>query len=328
MTDDVQRHALERASAIRSLIQGEILDARDLCVILADAQWPLSDLAASCASATQTTEGTIIVPEPVDVAVLLTQTCDLQDTSHEARLCQLAPVVTGRGETFAREVQRGRRPGWVAVPWYPAHPDGVVDLSRITSAERSLVIDVPSLGRPRTEQERLHFAETISRHFTRVALPDPVCQVLEPFLVRIKERHDRQSEEGRCIALIASLRVEATPDMDAPAPALRLLVVLETSDLPPLPGDADVDNARIDELVSRGYVEAAKVAINATDPVVRREGWTALVELWAKDAVARASTTPEVDGLDVEVISGHELSFARARNAPELDLVYLTTRAA
>jgi hypothetical protein len=107
-----------------------------------------------------------------------------------------------------------------------------------------------------------------------------------------------------------------------------LLVVLETPDLPHLPGGADLDQAHIDNLVLRGHAEAAKVAINATDPIVRREGWTALVELWAKDAVTRASTTPGVDGLDTEVLFGDELSFTRARNAPELYLAYLTTRAA
>ena len=52
----------------------------------------------------------------------------------------------------------------------------------------------------------------------------------------------------------------------------------------------------------------------------------ALAELWLQPAVELAETTPDVDSIDVLVLNGDELSFARARNAPELDLAYLSTR--
>ena len=324
MTSTDRRMALERAAGVRSYIQGEVLEIPDACLVLADAAWPLSDLAEQAAIEFGGT-GFVSVPEPVDLVALMTQTCDLQETSTDARLCQVAPVVD-RGERFAREAHRGRRPGWAALPW---HSEGsIADLSRITTVERSVLIGATARGRPRTPAERVHFAETVSRHFTRIALPDTVCKVLAPFLQRIKDKHDRQSDEGECISRIAMLRIEATPDFDDPAPSLRLLVVLEAVDLPSLPMGVALDDTRIDQLLGLSNAAVARDALATSDPVLRREAWTALVELWIQDSATLADSVPGVDSIDVEVLSGDELTLTRLRNAPQLDLAYLTTRAA
>jgi len=214
----------------------------------------------------------------------------------------------------------------VHVAWYSSA--AVADLSRITTLERSVLVGARSLGRPATPIERLRFAETVSRHFTRVALPDPVSEVLRPVLKRMAEKHDKQSSEGGCARIVQTLRVEAIPDFDAASPRLRLLVVLDTEDLPSLPPGSEIDHLRVDSLVQQGYTKAATEAVNASDPLARREAWTAVAELWLHDAVQLADASETVDSLDCEVLNGDELSFARARNAPEVDLAYLTTRAA
>jgi hypothetical protein len=317
-----REEALQRAGAgVIGFIQGEVLALPDACVVVADAAWPLDDASAEVA-AEEGDDGLILVPEAVDVIVLLTQTCDLQETTPEQRNCQVAPVVE-RGETFAREVLRGRRPGWVALPWY--RRAAVAELARITTLERSVLVGARSLARPDTPRERLHFAESVSRHFTRAALPDPVVEVLRPLLERMRDRSGRASDEGRCIEQIATIRVEAVPDLDAPAPHLTVLLVLDVENLPSI-GGAELDHDGIDDLVSRGRAAAATAAQRAADPIAKREAWIALTELWLQPAVELAEATPGVDSIDVLVLNGDELSFARARNAPELDLAYLSTR--
>lgn len=318
-----REEALQRAGAgVIGFIQGEVLALPDVCVVVADAAWPLDDSSAELA-AEEGDDGLIVVPEAVDVVVLLTQTCDFQETTSEQRNCQVAPVVE-RGETFAREVLRGRRPGWVALPWY--HSTAVAELARITTLERSVLVGVQSLARPGTPHQRLHFAESVSRHFTRAALPDPVVEVLRPLLERMRDRHGRASDEGRCIEQIATIRVEAVPHFDAATPYLRVLLVLDVENLPSI-GGAELDHNGIDDLVSRGRAAAATAVQQATDPIAKRKAWLALAEHWLQPAVEIADATPEVDGIDVLVLNGDELSFARARNAPELDLAYLSTRA-
>jgi hypothetical protein len=316
--------ALVRAAAVQNLIQGEVLELPDACVVLADAEWPL-DAASADAAAAQNNEGVAVVGRAADIFVLLTQTCDLQHTDEESYLCQIAPVFECAPE-LAHSVERGRRPGLAAVPWFS---DGhVADLALITTVERSLIVEKPSLARPQTAQERLHFAEAVSRHFTRAALPDPVCLVLAPFLERIKEKQGRKSEEGQCIQRIATLRVEASPDLDAPAPNLTLLIVLDDPHLPPLPDGDEIDQSRVDALVARSTQDVAKEIVRSRDPLRIREGWYALAEKWIQRCVEIAAATEDVGAIDVEVLSGRELDFTRARNAPELDLAYMSTRAA
>jgi hypothetical protein len=144
----------------------------------------------------------------------------------------------------------------------------------------------------------------------------------------MKKKHDKESPEGQCITLVANLRVEATPNLDDPTPSLRLLVILEAADLPPLSHGVELHQTRIDRLVGEGAEKAATEALGAADPVSTREAWTALAELWIQDATRLIDNIPGVDHLDVEVLSGDDLSFTRMRNAPELDLAHLTTRAA
>lgn len=323
MTNDLgHQKALKRAQGVDKFIQGEIFDLPDACVVLADPAWPLSDGAASIMA--EQDGAMVVVPEPTDEVVLITQTCDLQITDANNRLCQVGPVMDV-GETFANEAQRGHRPGFAALPWYSLGK--VADLSRITSLERSLLVGKKSLSRPRTASERLHFAETVSRHFTRIALPDPISDVVNRFLRRIRDKHDKNSYEGKCISLIANLRIEANPNLDSESPDLKILVILEASDLPPIPENEDLDDNHIDQLKSLDHEEIAKALFHTTDPKSQREAWTALAERWIESAVDLAEITNGVGSLEIEVLSGDDLSFTRQRNAPELDLAYLSTRA-
>jgi hypothetical protein len=317
--------ALQRAAVVSSLLQGEVLGVADACVVLAEASAPLSAEAADIAASEGTDSGLIVVPHAVDDVVLLTQTCDLQSTTPNENRCLVAPVIH-MSEQFAYEALRGRRPGFAGLPWVGS--TAVADLSRITTVERSVLVDAVSRGRPRTLRERLHFAETISRYLTRPALPDPVNEVLSPFVKRIAEKHDRESAEGRCAHKVSELRVEATPDIDHGEPALNVLMILDEDELPRLPGGSHVDDHRIDRLIGAGRAVAAEAVHQAGDPVTKREAWTALAECWIKPAVDLVPTVNGVGSVEITVMNGEELSYARSLSAPILDLRYLTTRAA
>jgi hypothetical protein len=317
--------ALERAAAVANLIQGEVLGAADACVVLAEASAPLSPEAADIAAADGIASGLIAVPYAVDEVVLLTQTCDLQYTTPDEHRCLVAPVMRV-AETVAHEALRGKRPGLAGLPWM--NSSAVADLSRITTVERSVVVGAVSRGRPRTPAERFHFSETIYRYLTRPALPDPINMVLAPFVKRIAEKHDKQSAEGRCAHKVSELRLEATPDIDHGEPALNVLMILEEYELPNLPAGTFVDDARVDKLSKAGRDSAAEAVDRASDPVGKREAWTALAECWIKPSVSLAPTVHGVGSVEISVLNGEELSYARSLNAPILDLRYLSTRAA
>lgn len=316
--------ALARVQAVAEMIQGEAFQIRDACIVLALAEWPLGELSRE-AAVEQNAEGIFGVPHPVDSVVLLTQTCDLIRTSADTPYCQVAPIVDASA-AFAYEALRGLRPGWAGLPWVSS--TAIADLARITTLERSLLVGMESLGRPWNQQERFHFADTVARHLTRPALPDAVSETLRPFLKRMKEKHDRQSQEGRCIEQIRTIRIEASPDFDTPAPDLNLLLILDEIDLPGLPEHSQLDQGAIDGHRARGVPAAAEAALASEDPVMKREAWMALGELWAQPSATFAEARDDVGDLSVEVLNGEEFSFARSLDAPELDLAFLTTRAA
>jgi hypothetical protein len=317
--------AFERASVVADLTQGEVLGLADACVVLGDAAAPMSDEAAQAAAEDDATEGLVVAGHATDDVVLLTQTCDLQETSPDEYVCLVAPV-RRVSERLAREALRGRRPRLAGLPWLDE--TSVVDLSFITTVERSLLVDVPSRGHPRTPRERQHFANAVSRYLTRPALPDHVNAVLKPFLERIAQRYDKNSAEGHCLNQVAEFRLEATPDVDAEAPALTVLALIDEVDLPSVPAGAEVDHTRVDQLVERGIAAAAEHALRAGTPLEKREGWTALGELWIRPSVERARGATDIGSVELTVLNGAELSYARSLNAPPLDLRYLSTRPA
>lgn len=313
------------STAVACLIQGEVMPIADACVVLADAAAPLDERSAEQRDEAGATSGLLVVPHEVDEVVLLSQTCDLQETTEVEYLCLLAPVRTVDA-TFAREALRGLRPGFAALPWLG--DDRVADLNRITTVERALIAGRSSLGRPRTAQERLDFGTSVQRFLTRAALPDHVVRVLVPFVKRLKDRHDKNSAEGACLAQVQEVRVEADPDMDDGCPSLTVLMLLDESDLPALQKDDEVDDGRVDALVSGGIAQAAAAVAAASTSAERRAAWTALAELWLQPAVAAAAATAEVDGISIEVLNEEELTYARSRRSHILDLRYLSTRAA
>jgi hypothetical protein len=284
--------------------------------------WPeAADIAVSAGIGS----GLIVVPHAVDDVVLLTQTCDLQFTTSAEYQCLVAPVMHVP-EKFAYEALRGRRPGFAGLPWVSL--TAIADLSRITTVERSVLVGAISRGRPRTLREQLHFAETISRYLTRPALPDPVNEVLSPFVRRIAEKHDRESAEGRCAHKVSELRVEATPDIDHEKSALNILMILEEDELPRLPAGSHIDDSRIDSLIGAGLTAAAEAVHQAGNSVAKREAWMALAECWIKPAVELVPAVDGVGSVEITVLNGEEFFYARSLSAPILDLRYLTTRAA
>lgn len=313
------------AGAVAGLIQGEVLAVPDACVVIADASAPLSDDTVREAREAGVADGLIVVPQPgVDAVALLTQTCDLQETTDKEHTCLVAPIVKV-SPVEARAALRGQGMSFAALPW--VDDVSVADLSRITTVERSVLVDVVSLGRPGTPEERLNFSERVIRYLTRPALPDPINVALRPLVSTIKRRHGKDSAEGRCANRVQELRLEATPSLDDPEPALEVLVVLEEAELPTV-SVGRVRQGAVDALIEQGSASAATAVEAADGPVSKREAWTALAECWIDEARRGAVDVEGVDAVQITVLNGEELSYARSLSAPILDLIYLSTKVA
>jgi hypothetical protein len=65
-----------------------------------------------------------------------------------------------------------------------------------------------------------------------------------------------------------------------------------------------------------------------TDVIAKREAWTALAECWIQPSLELVPRVAGIGSVEITVLNGEELSYARSLNAPILDLRYLSTRAA
>lgn len=321
MTNPISDGVNRADASAKNFIQGEVLPIQDASIKLIDASWPLTPAAELEAEGA---DGPLLISEPVDHVVVVTQTCDLQRTSKRLPHCQVAPVVRVDSQT-AKMAAAGRIIGLGALPWFA--DDVVADFARITTLERSLLVGVQSVGHPTSDRERAIFSNALGRHFDRVALPDEVSEILRPLLERMKSKSGKASPEGQVLDRVASIRVEANPSFDAVQPRWRVLFVVETTHSPTV-AESDLDMSEIDRMVGDGSLsrisDAAVKALRTDDPVSCREGWTACAEIWLKKSMVLADSSSSVDSLDFEVLNGSELTFERVRNAPELDLSYLT----
>lgn len=316
--------ALQRAGEfIKGFVQGEVISAPNPCVIVIDRAWPLSDAAELVYDVRSS--GLSAISTASDTVVLLTQTCDLQETNSDEHLCQVTRVVeVDAGE--AEKVLRGHFPGMVALPWHS--PGAIARLAEITTIERSVLVGSESLSKPRNDAERIHFSEMTGRHFSRFAFPDDVSEIMRPLRSRMKEKHDKGSPEGSCASMVQTIHLEASPLFDADLLDLNVLFILKTSDLQTMSKEVRdaLDGEAIDRFMSLPVKALADSALKEVDPSKQRELWTALAELWLRGCLGVAEAKQSIGTITAEVLNGTEFTFERSRSAPELDFGYLSTR--
>ncbi|KQU52386.1 hypothetical protein ASG84_24830 [Rhodococcus sp. Leaf278] len=323
MTEDSSSAHARADNASSKVFQGDVLPLQEANVRVVDSTYPLTDAAVEVAEA-EGKELILAITDAEEHVVVLSQTCDLRRSSDRLPNFQVAPVLAVDEKLYG-EIYRGHRPGYASLPWF--QPFHVADLSKITTLERSLLVDVEVAGTIQSDLDRAIFAEAIARHFARVALPDAFTPLLYPLLDRMKKKAGKQSNEGSCLGRIASIRLEGTPNFSSASPRLTVIFVLESGDFPDYEGVDELDMNLVDTLVeSKAVDRAAAMALDTENVKLCHEGWLACAALWTQESVLLAAAADDVDSLDYEVVSGRQFSFERSRNAPEVDLTYLTTR--
>lgn len=253
--------------------QGDVVDLRAI-------GWlglPDAPLTAHTAGAAETTDSNVAyVAAEAERLVIVSQTCDVIRGAATRPHVELVRLVR-LDETAAGEARRGGRPRFVPVPG--AGPDAFADLDVIVTAEKSVLGRVERIVGLPTDLDQRRFSRGVGRAFSRFAFPDDLASSLRGLVERIREKHDRQSAEGRALAELEEVRVTATPSWSADeidvfltfAPATRVdadaaasperwddLVDAWLRRAEPMGRIRSVDGAAIplDELTAREYVDS------------------------------------------------------------------------
>lgn len=178
-------------------------------------------------SARMTGNGFGAVVAEANHVVIVTQTCDIVRDCREYAHITLAGVVTLAGN-MAQEALRGRRPRFVALP--DLGPDCFADTSLLVSAEKTILLGVESISAVVSDVSRRRFAEGVGRAFERSALPDDLVLALNGLTQRIKQKHDKDSKEGRALRLLEDIRIRGLPSWTADEIDVRVLFCPPTQD--------------------------------------------------------------------------------------------------
>lgn len=175
--------------------------------------------------------------------VIVTQTCDIVRDCRDYAHITLAGVVTLDGDK-AQQAKRGHRPRYVALP--ALGPGHFADTSLLVSAEKTILLEFDRLQGVATDREQRQFAEGIALSFGRSALPDDLVGALDKLTRRIKQKHDKDSKEGRALRSLDDIRIRGLPSWTADDIDVRVLFCPPTQDeaescMPPEQWDETVD---------------------------------------------------------------------------------------
>jgi len=165
--------------------------------------------------------------EPVEGLVVISQTCDIVNTTPDKQHVVVCPLIKLTEQSF-EEIRKARSPA-AAMLEHPPEPCVAVDLGRMMSVNKSVLLRFERREGFTTDEARTAFAEALQRKLGRFAFPNKFSdEVLHKLRGRILNAHGKsESNHGKAYRSIRTTRVTAFPDWDAPEATVFFYFVLE-----------------------------------------------------------------------------------------------------
>lgn len=241
-------------AALREWRQGDVVLGADLPALhLAHLEVPATseseELAAEAGAA----------GDPLDLAVvsrdfegfmIVSQTCDIVRGIARREFVELSPLVTVP-QAKLKQIRRGLMPRYLSCSGLDEHALAA-DLDQVTTIEKSLLVryNASRITGVADDVEARRLASALARKRARAALPDDFVSYLAPLQKRVKDKHDKATEEGIFLRSMREIRVVVDPDWASDPTDVTMLFLFETLD--EVPADADV---QVEALL--GYLPAS-----------------------------------------------------------------------
>jgi hypothetical protein len=159
-------------------------------------------------------ESTSLTESEVPGFAIITQSCDV------VRRYQDRPYVTVASLAEVSEselglIVSGYRPQFAAIPAVESK-NLVADLDRIMTVDKQIVAGWTQTRGCANDEEIRKFSAAIKRKHGRFAFPDDFNRFVGALQDRLKEKHDKRSDEGDTLRGLEEIRVRAAPSWDAP----------------------------------------------------------------------------------------------------------------
>lgn len=266
----------ERAMQLR---QGDIVEVGAIAW-LASGSTPLTSQSAEAGDAAVS----CVIAE-ADRLVVVSQTCDIVRDCSQRPFVLLARVVTLE-EPAAGEARHGHRPRFIPLPGLG--DDAFADLDLVIGIEKSAFLGVEATrGLPDDSSQR-RFGIATGRVFSRFAFPDDLVISLRGLVSRVRQKHTKDSPEGRALEALEDIRIAGSPSWNADA---------------------------VDVFIT--FAPATRAEAN---DVMADDGWDQLVDSWLR----QAEPFGVIRSVDGAMIPLDELSALEYIDSDALDLDYLS----
>ncbi len=191
-------------SKLKTWKQGDCVLEEQWFVHRCNVEQPLTDASVEAAES-----GYDLAESAVQGFVVVTQTCDIVRSPTQRPFVQVAPLVLVE-EPELHDIQRQRRPRYAFIPNL-RDKALVADLDQIMTIEKSILADWERFSGCSDDEEIRAFSQVLARKSVRFAFPDDFTALTRKFQKRLKEKHQKQSDEGAALRALREIRVRAAP---------------------------------------------------------------------------------------------------------------------
>ena len=164
-----------------------------------------------------------LVEYPVNGLVVVTQTCDIVRPCERRPYIEVVPLVEVDEQNLLL-IQKGHRPQYAFIPGAEQYKF-VADLDRIMTVEKPVIASWERQIGCRTDQEIRDLGWALGRKRQRFAFPEDFVIFTKELTKRLKDKHDRNSEEGEALRALQEIRVRASPSWNAAEVELIFLFI-------------------------------------------------------------------------------------------------------
>ena len=188
--------------------QGDCVFGEHWFIYRFNPQRPLTSDSADVAK-----EETDLAESEVKGFAIVTQTCDIVRSCNERPFVEIVPLVEV-DEQQLHDVQRSRRPQYAYIPGV-AGLNLVADLDRIMTVEKAVVAEWERKPGCLSDDEIRALGQALTRKRARFAFPDDFTDFARKLQNRLRDKHDKATDEGEALRALREIRVRAEPSWNS-----------------------------------------------------------------------------------------------------------------
>jgi hypothetical protein len=196
-------------TALSEWCQGDCVLGEHWFVYRFNPQRPLTSDSADVAQ-----EETDLAESEVKGFAVVTQTCDIVRTCDKRPFVEIVPLVEV-DEPQLHEIQRSRQPQYAYIPGIAEH-NLVADLDRVMTVEKAVVAEWERKPGCLSDDSVRALGQALTRKRARFAFPDDFTNFAKKLQNRLRDKHDKPTDEGEALRALREIRVRAEPSWNSP----------------------------------------------------------------------------------------------------------------